>query len=135
MIENDKKDIHSFLEIDQNSCLNKAALQKNIPRSSSAPPMPPRMSIINMYPQIINGRPASADERSYQAVTCKSENHKVNLHLENKPESFNEVLKGNTTSSCECSIQEAMIVCRRCGAFCHDNCISSQYVCAICLIG
>lgn len=36
-------------------------------------------------------------------------------------------------SSCPCSLK-AMIACKKCGAFCHDDCIDQSRVCVTCLI-
>lgn len=35
---------------------------------------------------------------------------------------------------CECNMRGAMVICRQCGAFCHDDCIGPQRICATCLI-
>lgn len=45
---------------------------------------------------------------------------------------------GTTTAavsndSCSCSLK-AMIVCKKCGAFCHDNCIGPSKLCRTCFI-
>lgn len=39
----------------------------------------------------------------------------------------------STSSECACSLK-AMIVCKKCGAFCHDDCIGPSKLCVTCLI-
>lgn len=39
----------------------------------------------------------------------------------------------NTDTSCACNLK-AMIMCKKCGAFCHDDCISPSRLCATCWI-
>lgn len=43
----------------------------------------------------------------------------------------NNVPRNDTT--CVCNLK-AMIMCKKCGAFCHDDCISSSRLCVTCLI-
>ncbi|RZF44280.1 hypothetical protein LSTR_LSTR006830 [Laodelphax striatellus] len=40
---------------------------------------------------------------------------------------------GGGGDSCACSLK-AMVVCKKCGAFCHDDCISPSRLCVTCLI-
>ncbi|XP_050426407.1 putative Polycomb group protein ASXL3 isoform X2 [Adelges cooleyi] len=75
-----------------------------IRRSSSAPP------INNKMPHIINGgRPAS-----------------VGIQVSTYPTS-------QQKTDCSCSLN-AMVECKKCGAFCHDDCIGPPHVCVTCLI-
>lgn len=39
----------------------------------------------------------------------------------------------NDTSQCVCNLK-AMIMCKKCGAFCHDDCIGPSRLCVTCLI-
>ncbi|XP_033736852.1 putative Polycomb group protein ASXL2 [Pecten maximus] len=39
----------------------------------------------------------------------------------------------NVSSNCACSLK-AMIMCKKCGAFCHDDCIGPSNLCVTCLI-
>ncbi|KAG8212796.1 hypothetical protein J437_LFUL019767, partial [Ladona fulva] len=39
----------------------------------------------------------------------------------------------STASDCACNLK-AMIMCRKCGAFCHDDCIGPSRLCVTCLI-
>ena len=39
----------------------------------------------------------------------------------------------NGVNSVACNVK-AMVVCKNCGAFCHDDCISSSRLCVTCLI-
>lgn len=36
-------------------------------------------------------------------------------------------------NNCACSLN-AMVICQQCGAFCHDDCISSSKLCVACVI-
>lgn len=40
---------------------------------------------------------------------------------------------GGVDSSCACSLK-AMVVCKKCGAFCHDDCIGPNMLCRTCFI-
>ncbi|XP_050527153.1 polycomb protein Asx isoform X2 [Daktulosphaira vitifoliae] len=63
----------------------------------------------NKIPSLINGgRPAS-----------------VGIQVSTYPHS--------QQSDCSCSLN-AMVVCKKCGAFCHDDCIGPSNVCVTCLI-
>lgn len=35
--------------------------------------------------------------------------------------------------SCACSMN-AMVICQKCGAFCHDDCISTSKLCGSCVM-
>lgn len=39
----------------------------------------------------------------------------------------------NITASCACNLK-AMIICKQCGAFCHDSCIGPLKLCVACLV-
>lgn len=52
--------------------------------------------------------------------------------LQNKPRSTTSSLPANE-SSCPCSLK-AMVVCKKCGAFCHDDCIGPNKLCRTCLV-
>lgn len=39
----------------------------------------------------------------------------------------------NSGNSCACSMN-AMVICQKCGAFCHDDCISSSKLCGSCVM-
>lgn len=39
----------------------------------------------------------------------------------------------SSDSSCPCSLK-AMVVCKKCGAFCHDDCIGPNKICRTCFI-
>ncbi|VVC30401.1 Hypothetical protein CINCED_3A014450 [Cinara cedri] len=75
-----------------------------IRRSSSAPPTNNKIS-----PIINGGRPAS-----------------VGIQVSTYPQS-------QPTNDCSCSLN-AMVVCKKCGAFCHDDCIGPSKLCVTCLI-
>ena len=38
-----------------------------------------------------------------------------------------------SNDSCACSLR-AMVICKKCGAFCHDDCISPNMLCRTCFI-
>lgn len=40
---------------------------------------------------------------------------------------------GKPSDSCACSLK-AMVVCKKCGAFCHDDCIGPNKLCRTCFI-
>jgi len=76
-----------------------------IRRSSSAPPTNNKIA-----PIINGGRPASV---GIQVSTYAQ-----------PPQS---------TNDCSCSLN-AMVACKKCGAFCHNDCIGPSKLCVTCLI-
>ncbi|XP_060844425.1 polycomb protein Asx [Rhopalosiphum padi] len=75
-----------------------------IRRSSSAPPTNNKIA-----PILNGGRPAS-----------------VGIQVSTYGQS-------QQTNDCSCSLN-AMVVCKKCGAFCHDDCIGPSKLCVTCLI-
>ena len=121
-------------EVGQYIFVKKPESSDNAPRASSAPPMPPQVAGMSIGVHIVRGRPASAGENLHQAIALRS---KGNIYRDNggaEPNTPSIIIGGNPPSSCECSIQGAMVICQQCGAFCHDNCISPQSICTTCLI-
>ncbi|XP_046810326.1 polycomb protein Asx-like [Lucilia cuprina] len=58
----------------------------------------------------------------------------------NSSNSCNSIGSGNSptnntsdANNCACSLN-AMVICQQCGAFCHDDCISSSKLCVSCVI-
>ena len=43
------------------------------------------------------------------------------------------VEKTSKKNDCACNLK-AMIMCKQCGAFCHDDCIGPMHLCVMCLI-
>lgn len=41
--------------------------------------------------------------------------------------------QGSENSGHNCSMN-AMVICQKCGAFCHDDCISSSKLCGSCVM-
>ncbi|XP_055372771.1 polycomb protein Asx isoform X2 [Condylostylus longicornis] len=82
---------------------------------------------------------ASATVLSNTVVTAALNNTNSNNNLINNNSScHNSSNNGdNTTSqnnySCSCSLN-AMVICQQCGAFCHDDCISTSKLCVSCVI-
>lgn len=75
------------------------------------PPNPPP----NFYPSVI-GQP--------QVIVQKP----IGIQVRQTP---TPVVRNDTT--CVCNLK-AMIMCKKCGAFCHDDCISPSRLCVTCLI-
>lgn len=46
---------------------------------------------------------------------------------------INNSIPPGTDSSCPCNLK-AMVMCKKCGAFCHDDCIGPNKLCRTCLI-
>ncbi|XP_011505775.1 PREDICTED: putative Polycomb group protein ASXL3 [Ceratosolen solmsi marchali] len=106
---------------------------ENTPRASSAPPMPPQIAGMSIGVHMVHGRPASAGENSHQAISLRNKGNNFRSGGA-EPNTPSIIIGGNPPFPCECSIGGAMVVCRQCGAFCHDDCIGPQCICAICLI-
>lgn len=105
------------------------------PRASSAPPLPPQIAGMGVGVHLVRGRPASAGEGSHQAVTLKARGA-----LDGRggggaePGAPGVIMGGDPPPPWECNMRGAMVICRQCGAFCHDDCIGPQRICATCLI-
>jgi hypothetical protein len=120
-------------EIGQYVFVKRTQTSENTPRASSAPPMPPQIAGMSIGVHMVHGRPASAGENSHQAVALKNKGN--NYYVGGSDLKTSSLIIGsNPSSTCMCRIEGAMVICRQCGAFCHDDCIGPQCICAICLI-
>ncbi|XP_076223970.1 transcriptional regulator additional sex combs isoform X1 [Nomia melanderi] len=104
------------------------------PRASSAPPLPPQIAGMGVGVHLVRGRPASAGEGSHQAVTLKARGNDGRGGGGAEPAAPGMIMGGDPPPPCECNMRGAMVICRQCGAFCHDDCIGPQRICATCLI-
>lgn len=104
------------------------------PRASSAPPLPPQIAGMGVGVHLVRGRPASAGEGSHQAVTLKARGADSRVAGGAEPGAPGMIIGGDPPPPCECNMRGAMVICRQCGAFCHDDCIGPQRICATCLI-
>ncbi|KAG7207866.1 hypothetical protein KM043_009464 [Ampulex compressa] len=104
------------------------------PRASSAPPLPPQIAGMGVGVHLVRGRPASAGEGSHQAVTLKARGPDGRGAGGAEPGAPGMIMGGDPPPPCECNMRGAMVICRQCGAFCHDDCIGPQRICATCLI-
>lgn len=104
------------------------------PRASSAPPLPPQIAGMGVGVHLVRGRPASAGEGSHQAVTLKGRGTDGRGGGGAEPGAPGMIMGGDPPPPCECNMRGAMVICRQCGAFCHDDCIGPQRICATCLI-
>lgn len=104
------------------------------PRASSAPPLPPQIAGMGVGVHLVRGRPASAGEGSHQAVTLKARGADSRVTGGAEPGAPGMIISGDPPPPCECNMRGAMVICRQCGAFCHDDCIGPQRICATCLI-
>ncbi|XP_011264025.1 polycomb protein Asx isoform X2 [Camponotus floridanus] len=104
------------------------------PRASSAPPLPPQIAGMGVGVHLVRGRPASAGEGSHQAVTLKARGADSRVTGGAEPGAPGMIIGGDPPPPCECNMRGAMVICRQCGAFCHDDCIGPQRICATCLI-
>ncbi|KAK2584212.1 hypothetical protein KPH14_006632 [Odynerus spinipes] len=104
------------------------------PRASSAPPLPPQIAGMGVGVHLVRGRPASAGEGSHQAVTLKARGTDGRGAGGAEPGAPGMIMGGDPPPPCDCNMRGAMVICRQCGAFCHDDCIGPQRICATCLI-
>ncbi|XP_057337307.1 polycomb protein Asx-like [Microplitis mediator] len=115
--------------------VQRTGVSDGAPRASSAPPLPPQIAGIGVGVHLVRGRPASAGEGSHQAVTLKARGTSDGRGSGGaEPGAPGVIMGGDPPPPCECSIRGAMVICRQCGAFCHDDCIGPQRICATCLI-
>ncbi|XP_034942447.1 polycomb protein Asx isoform X2 [Chelonus insularis] len=115
--------------------VQRTGVNDSAPRASSAPPLPPQIASIGVGVHLVRGRPASAGEGSHQAVTLKARGTSDGRGSGGaEPGAPGVIMGGDPPPPCECNIRGAMVICRQCGAFCHDDCIGPQRICATCLI-
>ncbi|KAL8182189.1 UNVERIFIED_CONTAM: putative Polycomb group protein asxl3 [Gekko kuhli] len=93
------------------------------------------------YPTIHFGstsfkRAASAIEKSI-GILGSSSNTASSLSIQNTPIPVQKFADSNSADElelkCSCRLK-AMIVCKGCGAFCHDDCIGPSKLCVACLV-
>lgn len=115
--------------------VQRTGVSDGAPRASSAPPLPPQIAGLGVGVHLVRGRPASAGEGSHQAVTLKARNTNDGRGGGGaEPGAPGVIMGGDPPPPCDCSMRSAMVICRQCGAFCHDDCIGPQRLCATCLI-
>ncbi|XP_043273151.1 polycomb protein Asx isoform X2 [Venturia canescens] len=115
--------------------VQRTGVSDGAPRASSAPPLPPQIAGIGVGVHLVRGRPASAGEGSHQAVTLKARGTTDGRGGGGaEPGAPGVIMGGDPPPPCECNMRGAMVICRQCGAFCHDDCIGPQRICATCLI-
>ncbi|CAC5409737.1 ASXL [Mytilus coruscus] len=100
-------------------------------------------------PQILIQRPASAnqisqsgDKQVTKIVVCSAaqlvqqlsaKHNTVKLSTQATSNQNIKVVPNNVSKDCACNLK-AMIMCNKCGAFCHHDCIGSSRLCVNCLI-
>ena len=98
-------------------------------------------------PQIIIQRPASASREGEKQVTkivvCSAAQLVQQLSVKHNPAKIQNQVQVNQSlkptnvtkdsSNCACNLK-ALMVCNKCGAFCHHDCISPAKVCVNCLV-
>uniref|UniRef100_A0ABD2WCY4 DEUBAD domain-containing protein n=1 Tax=Trichogramma kaykai TaxID=54128 RepID=A0ABD2WCY4_9HYME len=137
-ITKNKKELHKFSEKKRMEKIDKHVEQDqnfeqisnlNMTRSSSAPPLPQQISGMCFRVHSTRGRPASV-ESGFNLATLD-----IPKNRNNEPsEKITCDTTNKTTPTCDCGVQGAMMICKLCGAFCHDKCLGSQCVCAVCLV-
>lgn len=111
------------------------------PRALSAPPLPPELSDANVRSQSFKGRPASVGGGQQRYVTTAAA--KIQLNNNKNGETGQQQLdsenlfpnpENNIIIQSECGSQEPMIICRKCGVYCHTDCAGSQRLCTSCIL-
>lgn len=85
--------------------------------------------------------PAAAMQSQTQTIVQQQQQQQQPSQQQQQQQQFQKsrlaVVSGTTTTvsndTCSCSLK-AMIVCKKCGAFCHDNCIGPSKLCRTCFI-
>lgn len=135
--------------------VQRAGVESHVPRSSSAPPSQRPTGTINSVGTMARGRPASVEadhpgpNPATQAITRRSrlpgqqqaviygddENqvHNYTILSDTLSEHPGAVMKPKKADACPCNLR-AMVMCKKCGAFCHDDCISANRLCSMCFI-
>lgn len=104
-----------------------SGLKGTPPRAASAPPS--NQSVLGTATN--RDRPASVDASPQPGVQAVSRpTRPASLALGDPPTSGAYPSK---PSGCPCNLK-AMVMCKKCGAFCHDDCISPSRLCMTCLI-
>jgi additional sex combs-like protein len=98
-------------------------------------------------PQILIQRPASSNQATDKQVTkivvCSAAQLVQQLNAKHNTVTVSNQVQSNQTSktnvllkdgsNCACNLK-AMIICNKCGAFCHHDCIGPSRLCVNCLI-
>ncbi|XP_067677872.1 polycomb group protein Asx-like isoform X2 [Haliotis asinina] len=99
------------------------------PRASSAPPTQNKPEVVTIVRSASVGGDASNQTGNNQGEPLTSTAVGTTV-------TATSVSEGTPTinpSSCACSLK-AMVMCKKCGAFCHDDCIGPSRLCVTCLI-
>jgi hypothetical protein len=70
-------------------------------------------------------------EQQQQQQGRDDHNRDIVVSNSSAPDNLNN--RNNSGGNCVCDLR-AMIMCRKCGAFCHDDCIGSADLCMTCII-
>ena len=73
----------------------------------------------------------SGEKASSVYVVSPSDKINHNIVLDSNP--LRKTSESSIASNCACSLK-AMVMCKKCGAFCHDDCIGPSKLCVSCLI-
>ncbi len=110
--------------------VQKSGLGTGVRRSNSAPPTNQKCGT---YGAGGRGRPASVGMQQHpggaqQAMRTVVANSNPTAYY-SVPQPYGLVTRVN--SDCSCS-RKAMVICKKCGAFCHDDCIEPYKMCVNC---
>nr|XP_060631220.1 putative Polycomb group protein ASXL3 isoform X3 [Anolis sagrei ordinatus] len=110
-------------------------------QTQQPPQPPPQQQLCGNYPTIHFGstsfkRAASAIEKSI-GILGSSSNTASSLSIQNTQIPVQKFADSSSADElelkCSCRLK-AMIVCKGCGAFCHDDCIGPSKLCVACLV-
>ncbi|XP_069813745.1 putative Polycomb group protein ASXL3 isoform X1 [Dendropsophus ebraccatus] len=132
-------DFSSYLLSEPQKPFTPLAAQKT--QTQQLPPPPPQQQQCGSYPAIHFGstsfkRAASAIEKSIGILGSNSK-AASGLGSQNAPMPAQKYADSSSADElelkCSCRLK-AMIVCKGCGAFCHDDCIGPSKLCVACLV-
>lgn len=108
--------------------VQRSGLGSGVRRSNSAPPANQKSGTLAGG----RGRPASVGMQQQTTVQPIIRTMVANQNTStyySMPQQYGLVTRVN--SDCSCSLK-AMVICKKCGAFCHDDCVGPFKVCVNC---
>lgn len=80
---------------------------------------------------IINNSSSTSSNSNSSSSSSSNSSNNGNTHHHQQQQQQQQ--GGSAPSSCSCSLN-AMVICQKCGAFCHDDCIGASKLCVSCVI-
>lgn len=138
-------DSSSALETSTSDGLSELGQQTTVPSSSTSAAKPPTSSVATVSRVIVSSASQLVSQMKKDAqlgktltnqasvVTVPSSTGNGTTRIVLPTAILTSALAGGENANCACSLK-AMIMCKKCGAFCHHDCIGPSKLCVTCLI-